>query len=319
MKNVYLAILIIYTSNIFAIEYNQYEMKTEHVFSAENGEQDIDKVGLGFAFEGGLSAGGPTIFFDDNNLILADQEKSRTIFLNDDYTFNEFFAKSFYLSNIYFIPSFYFMGITTEGHIGIFNKKNGWELIVLLSVDNLAFLRNSKSAFYHSNILFIHDENGKLWSIKNPGLDDSKNRKNLLDEKKTLALFKNGDIDGLTIDSEKRLFLNGELQTLDYAIFYSYYKSLHPELEKLTKLQFQISSKTANMMTYLNKDSDLNTYWDMGGKYIAIFNDSGLLFDFFEYDGDKSSTTPAVSPSGDIYFMHHGEEKVTLYKIDRQW
>ena len=319
MRNIYIAIIMVISSSLFAIEYNQYEMKRVHEFSAENGEKDIDKVGLGFAFEGGLSAGGPAIFFDENNFVLADQEKGRTIYLNNDYSFKKIYKKSFYLNSIYFNPSSYFMGLTTEGHIGIFDKTNGWELIVQISVDNLSFLRNSKSAFYHSHILFIHDKDGKLWSIKTPSLDDAKNRKNLLNEEKTLALFKDGDIDGLTIDSEKRLFLNGELQTLDYKTYINYYSVNKNIAGTIRNFNYTYDYlKTFQLDDFLGKDKYGNKYWGYRGAFM-VFNNNGGMIDFSTYTSKKSSTTPAVSPSGDIYFMHHGEDKVTLYKIERQW
>ena len=309
---------MVISSSLFAIEYNQYEMKRVYEFSVSySGENDINDLIFVKNPGSGDIVVGPAIFFDGKTLAIADQIGGRTIYLKNDYSFNKIVKYSFYNKNIYKLDE-YLLGFNKSSSISIY-KSRTMEKCSHISFYELGFLQHSKSAFYHSNILFIHDKDGKLWSIKNPGLDSVKNRKNLLNEEKTLALFKDGDIDGLTIDSEKRLFLNGELQTLDYAVFYKYYKSLHPELEKLTMLEFQISPKTANMMTYINKDNHLNTYWDMGGRYICIFNSSGLLYDFFEYDSKKSSTTPAVSPSGDIYFMHHGEDKVTLYKIERQW
>ena len=67
----------------------------------------------------------------------------------------------------------------------------GEELIFLIRIKypNFENLMYFKDIFYHSNILLINDENNKLWSIPNPGLDDSVNRANLLDEEATLELF----------------------------------------------------------------------------------------------------------------------------------
>ena len=69
----------------------------------------------------------------------------------------------------------------------------------------------------------------------------------------------------------------------------------------------------------IGRYSDGNYYWDLGGSHMTVFRPNGILFEFFQYNEDLSDSTPAVSPSGDIYFMHYGEDKVTLYKIERQW
>jgi len=62
-----------------------------------------------------------------------------------------------------------------------------------------------------------------------------------------------------------------------------------------------------------------NTYWTSWNTDIAVFNKDGFMIDLFVASRSKSSTTPAVSPSGDVYFMGYGEDNVTLYKIKRQW
>ena len=324
MRNIYIAIIMVISSSLFAIEYNQYDMKKikKYDYRQINFDKNIeDKYpdSLGYIpGEGYGGPNGPEIFCQDENLVIVDQGKNRTIYLDKDYNFNKTYDTSFFDQVVNKINEDILLGFGPSG-ISITDISTGFEIMSILSSYTFDFVNNSKSAFYHSNILFIHDKDGKLWSIKNPSLDDAKNRKNLLNEEKTLALFKDGDIDGLTIDSEKRLFLNGELQTLDYAVFYKYYKSFYPNRELTIKAGLQVTDAAASSMVYIGYDSDGNYYWRLGQKHMAIFNHKGFTIDFFKYDRKKVSTTPAVSPSGDIYFMHHGEDKVTLYKIERQW
>ena len=315
MRLIYLVVVIMCINNsLFAIEYNQYDMNVVKEYEASQSNLDIEPLRVNF-HHNNPEPSGPMIYFKNETLVIADQNANRTISLTDDYTFDKKYNFSFSNEKIHQMND-YILGF--DQFDGIHVSYN-WNLIVRVSFDYIEVLRYSQSAFYHSNILFVHDENGKLWSIKNPGLDDSKNRKNLLNEDKTLDLFKNGDIDGLTIDSEKRLFLNGELQTLDYAVFYKYYKGLHPEGKLSLKLDTQVTDEASSSMRYIGKDNEGNYYWRLGQKHMSIFNYQGFLIEIFKYDRKKVSTTPAVSPPGDIYFMHHGEEKVTLYKIDRQW
>ncbi len=311
MKRI-LVLLFILEVSAFGIEYNTYEMNVKHEFNASYRGRDSESD---FAVEFGTQGPGPygpSIYFFNENLVVSDEVINRTIYLNDDFSFNEIKDISFSDSIVYKMDN-RLLGVSYDGITIIKN----WEYESVIDTYSLTMFKEYKSILYINEYIFIHDKEGVLWAINKPSMGS--NLTNLLSEEETIKLIQNGLIDNLTVDSKKRLFLDGKLQTLDYKTFYEYYKSLKPGLEKLSKLEFQVTAKTSSMMDYISTDKDDNSYWVMGHKYICIFDNEGLLFEFFEYDRKKSSTYPAVSPEGDVYFMKHGEDKVTLYKIERQW
>ena len=315
MRKIYIVALLIISFSLFAIEYNQYEMERVHEFSVSDyRNKDENKLSVNNYSGGGDLVNGPSIYFDEINLVVIDQLSNRTIPLDDKYNFREIYPSSFQ-DNIVYKQGNYFVGIDNYG----VRIRKDYKYVADLRASDLYMVRNSKSAFYHSNILFIHDKDGKLWSIKNPGLDSVKNRKNLLNEEKTLALFKDGDIDGLTIDSEKRLFLNGELQTLDIKTYFDYIINIKKHFSDIFNKKSSNNFYIRNNADFIGSDTDDNKYWYENNRVLVI-NKDGIPIDNILLTPDfMLPVPPAVSPSGDIYFMHHGEDKVTLYKIERQW
>lgn len=325
MKKILFTILILTSTYVFSIEYNTYEMVEEHVFKASHwGIDDYKDLALN-KNPGGSDALGPGLFFIDSQLVISDQvnDNMRTLFLGENYSLENIFESSFNKSNI-LISNNNIVGYNNS-YISCYNITNGWDLTFLVSIYDLNFLKDYKDLYFQDNTLFIFDANNKLWAIKDPGLDNSINKKNIVKEDDIIKEINEGKYKGLTIDSDKRLFLNGGLQTINYSVFYSYYKEQNPNKEKLSNdfrvdnIIIQISPQASSQMTFLSKDKFNNYYYKLGHKYIAIFNNKGLLNEFFEFDYNKSDTYPAVSPEGDVYFMKYGSDKVTLYKIPRQW
>jgi hypothetical protein len=180
-----------------------------------------------------------------------------------------------------------------------------------------------RSFFYYGNVLFFHDGEGRLFSIVNPSLDEAANRKNFRNTEQTRKLFQPGsgfNLKGLTLDSEDRIFLNGELQTRDFAAFFSFWAKLYKnEKSKLTKTGSYYGLSSASYMDFIGNDRNSNWYWYIGRKYVIIHNKDGAVISELEIDPEKSRIIPAVHPSGDVYFLSYDDKGVYLYKIARRW
>lgn len=305
--------------DLFAIEYNKYEMESEHVFNASHfGHNDENDIGVNL-YPGGEDSLGPGLFFIKKQIIISDQsrKKNRTIYLNNNYSFDKIFEKSFVQSTVYNFINVA-LGNRFNKFISIYNIEP-YEPITFLSYSDFHFLSSYRDVYYQDNTLFVHDKNFKLWAIRNPGMDTNENRKNVISEEYIIKEIKSGKYEGLTIDDKKRLFKDGELQTVNIKRFFEYYNEQIsdplPILNKKNKENFYIR----NNAVYLGRDEQGFTYWYDNNRVLVVddnhtpINDILLTKEFMLY------TNPAISPKGDIFFLDYGTDKVTLYKIKRQW
>lgn len=323
MKIIVFIFLLIITSNLYSTEYITYKMNIEHVFNAKDYRKASETDLSINASPGGGHAEGPALFYEGDNLIIADQLIGRNILLNKDYSFRSIFKKSIFDHKTFFLNN-YCIGYNENNSIVIFDISKEWlfkSQIMVGAFTNLSHLRNFKDLLYYNDVLFIVDENNKLWSIKNPGLDDNENKSNLRNEEETRKLFdKNSELNRLIIDPENRFLLDGELITINFASFHLYYKSLKPVDFRMSELENKnITEKASNNMILIGFDNKNNSYWTIGSKSIGVFRPNGVLFHYFRLEKILYSTTPTVSPDGDVYFMGYDKEYVTLYKINNQW
>lgn len=315
-----LIFLFLITLYAYSIEYNTYDMEQVFAFKASNlGLDNISDLAIVENPRAGEELG-PVIYFDKESLVIADQANKyrRTIYLNDDFTFDKIVKDSFYASKNQSFED-YIIG-RGKSHITLFDKTPKWEVRFWLSDDDFIFLRRYKDSFYQENTLFIFDENNTLWAIKDPSLDNEKNKANIISEEDIIKDINEGKYKGLTIDDKKRLFLDGELQTINYKTFMSLLLDKNQKIAGKIKgfvYEYSLLARFA-ITTYSCKDNDGNNYWSTDRTFI-IYSPDGKLVDLFRYDSNLSDTYPAVSPEGDIYFLKYGEDKVTLYKIKRQW
>jgi hypothetical protein len=216
-----------------------------------------------------------------------------------------------------------FIGYGNDGNAILEIWDSSGEKHVYVYFNELPVDRYIKSYFYYGNVLFFHDGEGRLFSIVNPSLDEAANRKNFRNTEQTRKLFQPGsgfNLKGLTLDSEDRIFLNGELQTRDFAAFFSFWAKLYKnEKSKLTKTGSYYGLSSASYMDFIGNDRNSNWYWYIGRKYVIIHNKDGAVISELEIDPEKSRIIPAVHPSGDVYFLSYDDKGVYLYKIARRW
>lgn len=322
MKNNILGILLlIIVLPICAVEYNTYEMEEVHIFSASHFRAggELDLTVNNHPGSGDLSHG-PALFFKGNQMVLSDEvyyEKRRTIFLNKDFTFNKIHNGSFYNMNVVKFSDA-FIGINPS-NLKYIDSSKGWDTKFSSSQDVYSILQGYKDVYYQDDTLFIYDKDFKLWAIKDPSLDNDKNLANIIKEDEIIKEINTGKYKDLTIDDEKRLLLNGKLQTTNISTFFKYTEIKEgiklPLFEKGNKENFFIR----NNASFLQRDHDGNTYWYYNNRILVsdikgIPQHNILLNKVFFIP-----SYPAVSPQGDIFFLNYGEDKVILYKIPRKW
>lgn len=146
------------------------------------------------------------------------------------------------------------------------------------------------SVDYLSNILFLVDRKGRLYSVYNPTMDQGENYANYRNPEQTKLLFKSNsgiDLQGLTIDEKGLMYLNN--------IF------IGPNFMPVVG-QWQY---------YLNQNSIV----------IGNVQTNLLTIPMPKLESSEILECTAIHPSGDIYFLRFNKalNKHILYKIENNW
>jgi len=306
-----------------AADYNSYEQELIMTFPV--GTQ-IGEIG----YDNGYGRGPGALFFDEKGFFyICDGWNDKVLVYDSNYhflkeIFNIYSSKAkqvFAIDKKYFIDYSYNFSFSVDEFDG--------EKLFLINLSNSEY-RNEiyyyPSFIFEKNIVFIYLKNGSIICIPNPGKDNDKNMQKILDNNTTKDLFESAsdyDLDDLQIDGENRLFLNGELLTRNYKVFYNYWKDKHERLKYKNRNNKNIKSpqdflNSGFVMTYLGKDKSNNFYWD-ANQAILIFNKEGWLIDGFISKNMKSKSIPTIHPSGDVYFLDYDQKGVYLYRVKNVW
>jgi hypothetical protein len=320
-------LFLLILASSFGQDYNSYQIEEIAMFSFG---QEPGELMKNENFFPGFEAMGPgAICFDEKgNFFVYDKWKSRVVGFNQSYEYKE-----------EYLDSGFGYEFTQEWHneIGMIQKINDGVIkyfivpkILVNQSGTYSFIDLFSSSFNksvrefnfltNSGCVFFWLKDGSILSILNPGPDPAANNRRILNTEQTLALFEEPQkygLEGVTIDDKNRLFLYGELQTRDYKTFYEYWNELHNELYKHKFNPLKL--KSASYATYLNIDTNKNTYWDIGGLYIYVFDSDGWVIELFKYQDSKSKTCPAIHPNGDVYFLDYDVENVYLRRIKNVW
>lgn len=327
MRKHFIFVFIVLCFSINAEDYHVYNLSIVKTFNTGSGQYELgynEKVNAAQVEPGPYGFG----FLETGELVISDRWNNRLVIYEPDLNTNSILHFD-YSDEIISVANFessnngYISGYSGIVDYGITDKTGNFNV-------NLDFYHTPyteqiviRNTFFFNNIVFCYLKNGDLISIPDPVYDRQENNQKILDSKATIRLFESDsgfDLDGLTIDESNRLFLDGELQTRDYKTFFNYWVERNNDIKKsgnATELSlnpdiFSVATK------FIGKDSNGNYYWN-DRKAVIIFNKYGDLIDIFLTVQPYSQFTPAVHPSGEVYFLDYDEEEVRLYKVSRVW
>lgn len=324
----YLVILLLFFTNIYVFtnEYKYQDLEKVHTFLTHNNTEAVAQYKV-YApkHPRGPEPTGPSLMFIDDQILLLDHYKGRVLYLDTNFNLLSISDVGIWDSQYkIIINNFLVTGDNLLGEaIAVYDLGNKFDIIAFMSTtpgnaDNyFKKFKDFKDLYYFNNDLFFIDRNNKLWCIKNFSKSYDENKSNLMNESETLNFLNTTNYKDFYIDDNKRFFYNNKLKTISFYTFFTFYKDIHgSEIIPLDNVKL---SKKSTHMTFLGNDIEGNFYWGRGTNRVVIFNNEGIYVDTIRYDINKTSTYPIVSPKGDLYFMHHSPEVVTLYKINRKW
>lgn len=191
---------------------------------------------------------------------------------------------------------------------------------VRLNTPQLRFFSGHAIGFSH--VVFLYDDDGAIHAIMDPSHEPRQNRQNFLDSMETRALFTRADSvlpSGLLLDESDRLFLDDELVTRDYDTFVRFW--FEQETSHWTSDSHAVRPyRSAAGFRFVGRDDRGNWYWyDHTERSIIVHDRAGIIISAFQLDRERSTTTPAVHPSGDVFTLSADADSVTIWRIRRRW
>lgn len=187
----------------------------------------------------------------------------------------------------YVSSSGYFEYISFEGNVKFYGD--------LSDVFNFTPRMDISSSFYHAGVLFFLDQDNKIHSIINPGMDETQNRANYRNPEQTKKLFEKDsgvDLKGLTLDSRGLYFLNG--------VFLG-----PPFLPIIGKWCYTLNTTGA----------EVNSFG------IGDLSESIYFRNLDNSNTNENAEGYAVHPSGDIFILKYDNIKKShvLSRIENTW
>jgi hypothetical protein len=173
---------------------------------------------------------------------------------------------------------------------------------------------------YYDDIVFLNDDEDRIYAIHNPGLDQAENRANLMDTRQTReyleATYGEAEDAELRIDEQGRLFISGRLLTYDWVTFRDYFAEKTAALQPppyAAERPFRgyLDRFNVSALRFVGKDSNGNYYWQ-GGHIVMVFSFEGWIEQIFRYDLNAVDSTPVVTANGDLYFYSYQGEPGTI-------
>ncbi|WP_020614629.1 SH3 domain-containing protein [Sediminispirochaeta bajacaliforniensis] len=329
MKRIYwMALLLItYLYPVVAEPYHRYQEEEVATFS-------IGKERNEFMYkknhDPGANAGPSSMAFSkEGELFISDTWNYAIKGLNQLWSVEEVigckdeyynFLESYFLE----VDTATIFGMQSSNAYGIVNRQGEKVIEIDFHLDSMAEIRekDASNVVSYKRYIFQWLKDGGIVCFYKEGEETKEVRNEEVQE-----LIKNdprGDLAGLSINEENRLFIEGRPLTRDYKTYIQYFLDTYNIEEDLQYRDdkrhiFRPLKQTSGNLSLIGEDSDGNWYWDVLRKYVFIFNKEGWVLDVFQYDDNISSTLPAVHPSGDIYFLDYDTEGVYLYRIENVW
>lgn len=199
------------------------------------------------------------------------------------------------------------------------NKFNGDSVISLgFRSQKTKGLIDDYNYYADKDLIIVYKKDGQMIGVVNPENVNRDNiRKNTLNTKQLKDYIEKNSLKKYYIDDDNNLFINGLFYTRKFDKFDKYWKNYY-KINNMADGRYSIIPKTylKGYFHYVGMDSNHNIYFRHGSASIYIFNNKGVLIDLFKYDQDsneenktKRVISPAIHPSGDLYFMTYSNSK----------
>ena len=321
IRNAFCLCLLLVTLAVAAYaEYPWTDIKPEVVAKYPNSDKGISSM-QGDFHEIALTR--PAFVLGARALTIFDPIDGRIVTLDDSYKIASSVGLGYPRSYPVKRDRFFAFGST----IVIYDEE-GYDLCddsgkFLFQVDEHRGSDNPRSLFLYRNVLFANYNQTGFASYV---LTGDRAKPSRLDTSQTRALFADNspiDLAGLTLDDKNRLFLDGDLVTMDYDTFIEYFAhekgnaSATPPAYVHVDLAYALL-RTMHSNEFVGRDASGNWYWRSNGYYLLVMNKLGWLIAAIQSE-DKDIDSTAVAPNGDIYSLRSDDTWVYLERFENTW
>ncbi len=284
---------------------NIAEKSYEQVMSYQSGSR-MENLAIGETGPLGVPSG-PIMGQSINGLLIFNILNNRLVMLNEAYRFEQVvnLRTEIDITPYDFNSPSEFLLATTLQVFAIFNSESGETQELWIA--HFPEFRNYRSFAYYEDVLFVHDAELNLWSIPEPVDDQDENRDKLLNERQTGEYVRErwGATGEVQVDSEGRLFIDGQLVTRDFPTWLGY-RGIQTDLEP----------------RLIGTDQAGTTYWTLYS-LIYIYESGSTRAKTIRYDPNLVSGYPTVEyQTGDLYFLGRpisNNTQIPLYRIANDW
>ncbi|MDC7125256.1 MAG: hypothetical protein PQJ46_06805 [Spirochaetales bacterium] len=199
--------------------------------------------------------------------------------------------------------------------------------------------------FIDGDMVFAYKDDGGLVGFKNPGVDNVKNFKNILDTDSVVEeilknhpnlkiekgaveqkrSFSSSGVPQRTTSSDNgyHIYQNGEPLYRDYDRFKEIVGLDDGVLTRAVSesneysVYFEKYKKYSMKINVPNKEG--NTFWEVRSRRYIVLNELGLPIAGFKLNQLYRAPGAAMSPEGDVYYLNSDDTGHHLYKIERDW
>lgn len=320
MKNFILIICLLFGIPVIGEDYNTYELNPIKEYVAN--EEDLS-VGRFYLADGaGGDPEGPSLTILDDDLVILDIVNRRILYLDDEFNIYRSSERKHYLGDEYLEDQEYLVKMNPTSIV--FSDKN-FNLLFYYRWNDFPLIDiNPRDYYIYENYLFIFTKQAQWVCIE---MDGEGGYRNVYNVEETIDLIVSDDrFLNIQIDSNHRLFIEGEFFSRDYETYYNYWKEQNGEIFSLgpsADIDFtgeQFLKSGATRPYFFGMDQVENVYWALGNTAIIVHNVDGHLLDIFVIGRfDASNSPPVVNSEGNLFFLKYIDNKVVMNKLNRRW
>lgn len=316
---IFLLLLIINVS-LFSEEL-QFELINQ--ITDERLEWDLEEQGSG-------ESNGPSgiVFNENGELYIASAKKALLLKYSNENGLETVLSPEqrnavTFASNLY-TENHQYWGVDINGTAyGWYNSETDSQYFVDFMTSSMKDDVLMDSYYMSENYFFHYLDDGGIICIPNPTLNNSENLRRTIRNDEVIALFNErsiDELDGLSIDENFYLYLDGNFANYDYYHYVSYWARKHGfvSFEEYRNDQRNKEMVTpienASYMTYIGRDRLGYVYYRVHNSFIDIYKDGWCVKSF---SFNAAGLAPTVDFEGNIYKFNlniENEYNITLYR-----